>query len=245
MIRIGITILLSLLCLISEARTPDLEGRFYNPVKNIDDIYLELETSSFKTLTKQDSLKAKIYILKSKIGVDLVDIDLSKVIKEKIIEQIKFKMRLLVGFDFNTWISPYSFIEEKNNIFYYEDSSGLLENKKIKLEIKEKSIILTEYSYSGETSTEYTYKLNEWSKGLLVLDSITKVKEEYSDKIQTVTTFKYTKIDNLWLQNEIIINVKQTISEKLTQKIERDFIEIYLLKNVATQKGFAKKWFEK
>ena len=244
-IKIGLILLCSFFMGLVSVRTPDLNGRYYNPISLQDDLYFEIEAISMKNLLDENILKAKVYYWKGYYELVIDKNNFSKELQKKIEDQLKAKVRIVIGFDFKTWISPYKFYEEKNNKFTYLDETGLLENEKIEVIINKNKIEIIETKSSGQVKTNYNYQEKEWSSGKQVLGGVEKSIHEYSDKIFVNTKLKYQLFDKRWFVSEIEVQTKQKIIEKLITPIERVIDEIFLIKNLKFNQGVSQKWFSK
>lgn len=254
MILIGKIFLFNLVIFSSFARVPDVSSRIYNATKEIDDITFSIRSESINELVKSktanDEFKNLIvttFKYKNSKEIEIkTNGSAAKSIRKKLRELFYNKAEVVWGTDLKEWIGGYEFIQEQNKWFIYSDESGVLDTTEIRIRFVSKSLQVIEKKPTGTLRTTYEFIITDWSKGLLVLDRITRKVYEGNQSIKVTNNIEYKKIDSIgWVPGVLRAKTIQEVNMGTINKVERSFNEVFFFENYKINQSAARNWFSR
>lgn len=218
-----------------DARVPDLKSRLYDPFSHVEKFSFTLVAPGISELVREKT-NSKVEIEdKFRITVDKGNIilkfdsgDLRPELKQIISEQIKLKTFFQVGPTLSDWLKDYEFDEEKSGWFTYVDQSGLNDRSEIKVYFLNKILKIKEKTPTGNSLTEYHFKITSWSNNLLVLDHVIKNAFEGAQLTSTETILEYEKVKIYgYVPVKVTMKTKQKLKLEENGNVERDFTETF------------------
>jgi hypothetical protein len=220
----------------------------------VTDVSFEVEANSVKEileskvlLKKFETFKIKTYWYESNRAIDLIAKDaipLDVLLKVK--KEIKSKVDLVLGTQFNKWLSEYELTKTEGSWQTYEDLTGSQDTIEVKIKQKKNEITIIEKKPTGTLRTKYSYSKEPWSKKLYVLTSIERKVYEGIQSVETSTYIKYALFDGVyWFPSKAIIKTVQKTKVKGSGDVERKLTEEVKFKSYKVNQSDAVKWFAK
>jgi hypothetical protein len=216
------------------------EKNYYNFTNGIDELSFDVASESINELiTTKFALDKKISITASVSWEDDEDLKVAITNLEKLPSRIqKFvkdiftaRVQIVLGGNFEQWVKGYKEHSRKKGVVSYQDPTGLLDRSEITFQESTARLSVIEKKPIGTTRTWYYYKRMNWSRGLKVLDRVSRSVYEGSRAIRSESTLSYKKHGDHWMPKTLTTETTQGVSMNSKDSVERLITEVFEFTN--------------
>lgn len=216
------------------------EKNYHSFTKGLDEMSFDVSSESINELvTTKFALDEKVLIVASVNWEDGEDFEvkisniekLPSRIQKYITEIYTARIQIVLGGSFMNWVKGYKEHKRKKGVITYQDPTGLLDKSEITFQESSARLSVVEKKPIGTTRTWYFYKRMKWSRGLKVLDRVSRSVYEGSRAIRSESTLSYKKQSGFWMPKTLTTKTTQGVSMNSKNSVERLITEVFEFTN--------------